>query len=214
MSDPVATASVEPTNSATTHQSSNSPADFLVKMEQAVLNGVATDIREDSETWKLYLEQYKIYISDTHQVADRLAVVNQFFMTVCTAIVSGMWIFAKGLAITKEQWQSVAGASDYLNAGPTLGLLIGYAWIVTAWYYNSILQTKKRVIRGMEAHLPAKPFVAEDTYRTSKTNSRKVVRLIVMYSVPCAFLLIFASMYMGIQDGSLIDVIDVLAKHK
>src|SRR5262249_2798341 len=95
------------------------------------------------------LEQYKIYVEMADRSSQRRGLTNTFFLTLNTAIFTGIAAF----------WQHKPAGEVWLLAF-LLAMLLGecFAWFYLLRSYRSLNAAKYQVVGALETQLPASPY--------------------------------------------------------
>lgn len=99
------------------------------------------------------IEQYKLYVALADKISERRQTANTFFLTINSAIISGLAVgFGKDFAFTRQYW---------LWIGASLGILLCMSWVVMIRSYKQLNSAKFLVVHALEAYLPVRPYDAE-----------------------------------------------------
>jgi hypothetical protein len=110
------------------------------------------------------LEQYKLYVEMADRVSQRRGLVNTFFLTLNTAVLTVVGVF----------WQKAPPGDPWWLVFPLLAIVGECA----AWYsllrsYRLLNAAKFRVIGALEERLPASPYWRAEWWALGEGKDRR-----------------------------------------
>ncbi|WP_406365564.1 hypothetical protein [Streptomyces sp. NBC_00645] len=140
------------------------------------------------------LEQYKVCIDMADKVSQRRMLANTFFLTLNTAILTIIGVFWRKSPTGSPAWLVVPLIALVLQCG---------AWFWLLCSYRQLSKAKFEVVGGLEARLPASPFVGAEWELLSKGNKENdygryvpLARLEIW--VPISFALIYVGGFIAL----------------
>jgi hypothetical protein len=105
------------------------------------------------EPSKVYLEQYKLYLTFIDKIADRRQSANSYFLTLNTGICAALAYF-----FSKDAHPDI---KDLYLILPVAGLILSYFWQRLVGSYRQLSSGKYEIVHAIEKHLPIAPYTAE-----------------------------------------------------
>lgn len=113
-------------------------------------------------------EQYKIFLQTSESVVERRQNVNNFYISVNSAIVA---VFgAIGSFGFDGNWKYYLGI-----AVPIVGIILCYSWMRIIKAYGSLNSSKMKIINILERKLPASLYEAEWKVQTDRLNLKPYI---------------------------------------
>ena len=138
-------------------------------------NNLTNDIEKT-----VLLEQYKTYVESADKISDRRINVNTFFITLNSALITIMTIFASNTRL--------------LLLLAFLGIIFSFLWFLNLKNYKQINGCKFHIIQEVEKYLPANLYKREWKILTRTNSDKKYIPVSNLEMIlPFVFIFIYAS---------------------
>jgi hypothetical protein len=140
----------------------------------------------DPDTRKILFEEYRLFVDSTEKAIARRQVVNNFFLTANTILLSALGV------MTKQAFENTRALYMLIPLG-IVGILLCVNWQGIIKNYRQLNAAKFKVIHSLESRLPAALFKAEwaalgkgedsKKYKPiSKTEERVAMVFMILYT--------------------------------